>query len=79
MLWKEKKIAKETNGLRGRDIKVLRFWNNEALTNINGILEVIRINLNHPPLNPLPSREGKRKRGNLLKGKESMDHSYTQV
>ncbi|MBI4689576.1 MAG: endonuclease domain-containing protein [Nitrospirae bacterium] len=40
--------------------KVLRFWNNEVLTNIQGVLEVIRSNcLSHPPLNPLPSREGK--------------------
>jgi len=34
--------------------KVLRFWNNEVLTNIDSVLEVIRGNcLNHPPLNPL--------------------------
>jgi hypothetical protein len=40
--------------------KVLRFWNNEVLTNTLGVLEVVRINcLSHPPLNPLPSREGK--------------------
>jgi very-short-patch-repair endonuclease len=40
--------------------KVLRYWDNEVLTNIQGVLEVIsRHCLNHPPLNPLPSREGK--------------------
>ena len=40
--------------------EVLRFWDNEVLTNIQGVLEVIGANcLNHPPLNPLPSREGK--------------------
>ncbi|HBB17720.1 MAG TPA: DNA (cytosine-5-)-methyltransferase [Syntrophus sp. (in: bacteria)] len=40
--------------------KVLRFWNNEVLQNTNGVLETIRKNcLAHPPLNPLPSREGK--------------------
>lgn len=38
---------------------VLRFWNNEVLTNIEGVLEVIRGRLIHPPLHPLPSREGK--------------------
>ncbi len=39
--------------------KVLRFWNNEVLTNRQGVLEVIRTHcLSHPPLNPLPSREG---------------------
>ena len=32
----------------------------QVLTNIQGVLEVIGANcLNHPPLNPLPSREGK--------------------
>jgi len=40
--------------------KVLRFWDNEVLTNTQGVLEVIWSHcLNHPPLNPLPSREGK--------------------
>ena len=39
--------------------KVLRFWNNEVLANTEGVLEVIRDCLNHPPLTPLPSREGK--------------------
>jgi very-short-patch-repair endonuclease len=40
--------------------KVLRFWDNEVLTNTQGVLEVIsRHCLNHPPLNPLPSREGR--------------------
>jgi very-short-patch-repair endonuclease len=41
--------------------KVLRFWNSDVLQNINGALENIRENcLSHPPLNPLPSREGKK-------------------
>jgi len=50
---------------RDRDLersgfKVLRFWNNEVLENMEGVLEKIRINcLGHPPLDPLPSREGK--------------------
>jgi len=40
--------------------KILRFWDNEVLTNTRGVLEVISTHcLNHPPLNPLPSREGK--------------------
>jgi len=59
--------AVETEKDRERDFylqqygfKVLRFWNNEVLQNTNGVLEVIRENcLFHPPLNPLPSREGK--------------------
>ena len=41
--------------------KVLRFWNSDALQNTNGVLENIRENcLSHPPLDPLPSREGKK-------------------
>jgi very-short-patch-repair endonuclease len=48
------------NWFKEQGYKVLRFWNNEVLTNIAGVLEVIRENyLSHPPLNPLPSREGK--------------------
>ena len=62
--------AAEHNKDRERDsylqqfgFKVLRFWNNEVLQNTNGVLEIIRENcLSHPPLNPLPSREGKKSR-----------------
>lgn len=40
--------------------KVLRFWDNEVLTNTQGVLEMIsKYCLSHPPLNPLPSRKGK--------------------
>ncbi|MBI5193733.1 MAG: endonuclease domain-containing protein [Nitrospirae bacterium] len=40
--------------------KIIRFWNNEVLQNTNEVLAAIRENcLYHPPLNPLPSREGK--------------------
>ena len=46
--------------LKKNGFKVLRFWNNEVLENMEGVLEKIRINcLGHPPLDPLPSREGK--------------------
>jgi very-short-patch-repair endonuclease len=35
--------------------KILRFWNNEVLTNMEGVLEGIRDNCkSNPPLNPLP-------------------------
>ena len=48
------------NVLKTQGFKVLRFWNNEVLTDIQGVLEMIRVNcLSHPPLNPLPSREGR--------------------
>jgi very-short-patch-repair endonuclease len=39
--------------LKRHGFNVLRFWNNEILTNIEGVLEVIRENcLDHPPLAP---------------------------
>jgi very-short-patch-repair endonuclease len=58
--------ASDNNKDRERDsylqklgFKVLRFWNNDVFQNTTGVLEVIRENcLSHPPLNPLPSREG---------------------
>ncbi len=38
--------------VEGQGYRVLRFWNNEVLTNIDGVLEVIQNTLNHPPLTP---------------------------
>lgn len=39
--------------LRTQGFKVLRFWNNEVLNNINGVWEVIRNHcFYHPPLAP---------------------------
>ncbi|MCJ7703919.1 MAG: endonuclease domain-containing protein, partial [Desulfobacterales bacterium] len=38
--------------LEGLGYKVLRFWNNEVLTNIEGVLEIIGDSLKHPPLTP---------------------------
>lgn len=46
--------------LKSQGFEVIRFWNNDILVNIEGVMETIRDQcLNHPPLNPLPSREGK--------------------
>ncbi|MCJ7496888.1 MAG: endonuclease domain-containing protein [candidate division Zixibacteria bacterium] len=46
--------------LKKQGFKILRFWNNEVLRNIEGVIEVIRLNcLYHPLLTPLPSRERK--------------------
>jgi len=47
------KDNKRDTWLEGQGYKVLRFWNDEVLTNTKGILEVIRDYLNHPP--PTPS------------------------
>ena len=45
--------------LRQRGYNVLRFWNNEVLSNTEGVLQVIREALRgaHPHPDPLPSRE----------------------
>jgi len=49
---KEKDIERDTY-LKKHDFKVLRFWNNDVLTNIGGVLDMIRGNcLSHPPLTP---------------------------
>jgi very-short-patch-repair endonuclease len=39
--------------LNNQGFRVLRFWNNEVLQNLEGVLETIRDNcLSHPPLTP---------------------------
>ena len=54
------KDAKRDAYLIRNGFKVLRFWNNEVLQNTDGVLDVIRNTCSlHPPLTPLPSREGK--------------------
>ena len=60
------KDEKRDKWLKGQDLKVLRFWNNEVLTNIEGVLEVIRKQcLYHPPLTP-PIKGGEEKEGFTL-------------
>ena len=50
---------KRDQWFEGQGYKVLRLWDNEMLSNIRGVLEVIWVNCSsHPPLDPLPSREG---------------------
>ncbi|MFZ3137707.1 MAG: DUF559 domain-containing protein [Thermodesulfovibrionales bacterium] len=51
--------SKRDNWLKGQGYQILRFWNNEVLTNTIGILEVILNNLKHPPLIP-PLKGGKK-------------------
>ena len=47
-----------TRWLRGRGYMVLRFWNNEVLRNMEGVLARISESLGcHPHPGPLPSRE----------------------
>lgn len=47
----KEKDNKRDKWFKEQGFKVLRFWDNEVLTNIEGVLEVLRDNcLNHPPL-----------------------------
>jgi len=50
----EKNDLKKDCHLKGQGFKVLRFWNNEILTNIDGVIEEVRRNcqLNLPPPSP---------------------------
>jgi len=56
---------KRDNWLEEHGYKVLRFWNNEVLTNTEGVLEVIRDYLNHPPPTP-PLKGGENKGYNIV-------------
>jgi very-short-patch-repair endonuclease len=50
----QKQIDKERdNWLASQDFRVLRFWDNEVLTNVEGVLEKIR---DHVTPSPSPSR-----------------------
>jgi very-short-patch-repair endonuclease len=54
------KDRERDNYIREKGFTILRFWNNDVLKNTDDVLAVIRETcLSHPPLNPLPSREGK--------------------
>ncbi len=47
------KDKERDKGLKEQGYKVLRFWNNEVLNNMTGVLEVIRAHcIIHPPLTP---------------------------
>lgn len=49
---------KRTNFLNKLRYRVLRIWNNDIDTNIEGVVEYIKLNLTPPP-NPLPQGAGK--------------------
>jgi len=53
------KDSERDKWFEGQGFKVLRFWNNEVLKNMQGVWEVIRkYCLPHPPLTP-PIKGGK--------------------
>ncbi len=62
-IYKRKDITRDEY-LRQEGYTVLRFWDNEVLTNVEGVFEVIRQNL-HPRPHPPPSR-GRETRKDLL-------------
>ena len=43
-----------TAALRVRGYRVIRFWNNEVLSNLDGVLQVIDSSLKSPHPDPLP-------------------------
>jgi very-short-patch-repair endonuclease len=54
----KEKDEERTEWLNSQGFTVLRFWNNEILTNIEGVMEVIRMQCMKPPLpGPLPRGE----------------------
>ncbi|MBX9829481.1 MAG: endonuclease domain-containing protein [Xanthobacteraceae bacterium] len=52
--------AKRTAALEARGYLVLRFWNNDVLQNIDGVLETIVTTLKAVPPHPSPLPEGER-------------------
>ena len=53
--------ARRTRALNARGYRVIRFWNNEVLSNLDGVLQTIVASLGGPPPHPDPLRpEGRR-------------------
>jgi very-short-patch-repair endonuclease len=56
--------ARRTADLEALGYRVLRFWNNDVLTNMDGVLETIRLSLklepSAPPPHPNPLPRGER-------------------
>jgi very-short-patch-repair endonuclease len=49
----KEKDRRRDEWLNSQGFRVMRFWNNEVLENLEGVLEAIRDNcLRHPPLTP---------------------------
>jgi very-short-patch-repair endonuclease len=47
---------KRDHGMSSQGFRVLRFWDHEVLTNINGVLEKITVQISP---SPRPSRQGR--------------------
>ena len=48
--------AKRTRELNARGYRVIRFWNNDVLGNLDGVLEMIIASVEPPPPHPDPLR-----------------------
>ncbi|MDD5330577.1 MAG: endonuclease domain-containing protein [Sulfuricella sp.] len=74
--------AVRTEKLAAAGYRVLRFWNNEVLTNLEGVLESLRLELLPSP-QPSPQRgEGVRQSGSSLpppQGREGVDGAGYQT
>jgi len=46
--------------LQSQGFKVLRFWNNDVMNNVEGVKEVIALNLVTPPIPAFPHKGGRR-------------------
>jgi adenine-specific DNA-methyltransferase len=57
-----KEDAVRTRWLTSEGYRVLRYWNNDVINNLEGVLETIlkELNVEHPHLSPLPSRQRRR-------------------
>jgi very-short-patch-repair endonuclease len=56
----QRKTRSETKDLEARGYLVLRFWNNDVLRNIDGVLESIIDTLIPSPPHPNPLPDGER-------------------
>ncbi|MEQ1718457.1 MAG: endonuclease domain-containing protein [Hyphomicrobium sp.] len=53
-----KKDERRTSWLNSQGYRVLRFWNIEVITNLNGVMSIILASLNVIPPTPGPSPQG---------------------
>lgn len=45
------------NWLKNEGYVIIRFWNNEIIQNLDGVLQVVQTHIQNPHPNPLPERE----------------------